>query len=295
MPIKYSRCGFHGDVSSMPDRLRGLSDEVYLRGIGFLQYAYFHGGAATNEVSGLLIGICQGDLRSILSFSNSDRRARGLYNAFLLRGPGQGGSCTWSGCHRGQFLAISPNALERIFGRPLSQIHIEPVLCDSSERMRVWHLLASLSVAYSGSRSIDPLFVESVALAAMRACGAGPKEKARKTPALTVAQIDLLRDVIEANLANPLSVRQLAGTVNLSESYFVRAFKGSFGMTPYKYVLRQRVALAQTLLESGDRSLAEVAGPSGFHDANRMGRTFRQITGRSPSGFSKAKRRSKSG
>jgi AraC-like DNA-binding protein len=275
--------------------LCGLSDEVCLRGIGFLQYAYFRGGAATNEVSGLLIGMCQGTPDSILSFGDTMRSARGLYNAFLLRGPGQGGTCTWSGRHRGQLLAISPNVLERIFGNPLSQIRVEPVLCDSAERMRVWHLLASLAVEYSGSRSIDPLFVESVALAAIRAAGVGPKEKARKAPALTATQIDLLRDVIDANLANPLTVRELAGTVNLSESYFVRAFKGSFGMTPYKYVLRQRVALAQSLLESGDRSLAEVAGPSGFHDANRMGRTFRQITGRSPSGFSKAKRRSRSG
>lgn len=108
-------------------------------------------------------------------------------------------------------------------------------------------------------------------------------------------QIRLLREVITENLASPLSLREMAGVVGLSESYFVRAFKGSFGVTPYRYVLRERVALAQTLIQNGDLSLAEVAAPAGFPDANRMGRTFRQITGRSPTGVTKARRRRSSG
>lgn len=159
--------------------------------------------------------------------------------------------------------------------------------------MHVLHLLASISDEHSGKRPIDPLFVESVALAAIRASGVAPWEKVRKSPTLTAAQIGILRDVIAENLANPLTLREMARAVDLSESYFVRAFKGSFGVTPYRYVLRERVALAQTLIQTGDLSLAEVAAPAGFPDANRMGRTFRQITGRSPTGVTR--RRGKSG
>jgi hypothetical protein len=45
------------------------------------------------------------------------------------------------------------------------------------------------------------------------------------------------------------------------------------------------------LLQNSDLSIAEVAAPAGFRDANRMGRTFRQITGRGPTGVTKTRRR----
>jgi transcriptional regulator GlxA family with amidase domain len=104
----------------------------------------------------------------------------------------------------------------------------------------------------------------------------------------------LVRELIAANLANPLTLREMASAVDLSESYFVRAFKGSFGETPYRYVLRERVALAQNLIQNSKLSLSEIAAPAGFPDANRMSRTFRQIIGRSPTGITRVKRRQRS-
>jgi AraC family transcriptional regulator len=291
MAIKFSRCGFQGEISSAPDRIIGLSDAVYLRGIGFVEYDYYGPGAATQSIAGLLIGACEGEPDCVLSL-NGSAHTKEIRDAFILRGPGQGGNGSWSRGHRGRLLSIAPNVLERIFCKPLSQIRIDPVFCNLRERMHVLHLLASLSDEHSGKRPIDPLFVESVALAAIRASGVTPLEKVRKSPTLTATQIGILRDVIAENLANPLTLREMAMAVDLSESYFVRAFKGSFGVTPYRYVLRARVALAQTLIQTGDLSLAEVAAPAGFPDANRMGRTFRQITGRSPTGVTRRRGRS---
>ena len=291
MAIKFSRCGFQGEISSAPDRIIGLSDAVYLRGIGFVEYDYYGPGAATQSIAGLLIGACEGEPDCVLSL-NGSAHTKEIRDAFILRGPGQGGNGSWSRGHRGRLLSIAPNVLERLFRKPLSQIRIDPVFCNLRERMHVLHLLASLSDEHSGKRPIDPLFVESVALAAIRASGVTPLEKVRKSPTLTATQIGILRDVIAETLANPLTLREMAMAVDLSESYFVRAFKGSFGVTPYRYVLRARVALAQTLIQTGDLSLAEVAAPAGFPDANRMGRTFRQITGRSPTGVTRRRGRS---
>ncbi|HML29569.1 MAG TPA: AraC family transcriptional regulator [Hyphomicrobium sp.] len=138
---------------------------------------------------------------------------------------------------------------------------------------------------------MDSLFVESVTLAILWASGIPQSEKARKSPTLSASQIGIIQELIAANLTKCLSLREMASAVDLSESYFVRAFKGSFGETPYRYVLRERVALAETLIQNSDLPLSEIAVPAGFPDANRMGRTFRQITGRSPTEIVKSRRR----
>ncbi len=109
-----------------------------------------------------------------------------------------------------------------------------------------------------------------------------PSREGGRHPLLSDDQIERLRAVISARIARPLKLRDLAEAAGLSESYFVRAFKGSFGVTPYDYVLRERVALAQSLIRSSEAPLNEVARRSGFPDARRMGRTFRRVTGHSP-------------
>jgi AraC-like DNA-binding protein len=292
MPIQFARCGFEGEVSSAPDRLIGLSDELYLDGIGFIEYDYFGPGTATQRIAGLLVGACECDPDGAFSFSFATN-AKCVRDTLVVRGPGQDATGSWSGGHRGRLLSVAPHVLERIFRKPLSQIHIEPTFCDLREKIHVLHLLTSLADEYSGKRPIDPLFVESVVFAVLRASGIRPPTKAQKSARLSVVQIDILRDLIASNLTSLLTLREMASAVDLSESYFVRAFKGSFGETPYRYVLRERVALAQDLMQNSDLSLSEIASPAGFADANRMGRTFRQITGLSPTGVSRTRRRTK--
>jgi AraC-like DNA-binding protein len=290
MPIKFARCGFQGQVSSLPNRFTGPSEDAYLRGISFIEYRYKNSGTAMQSVAGVLICACEGGPECTFSFSFA-ANAAGLRDTFILRGPDNDVTASWTGSHRGRLLAIAPHVLERLYRKPLSQIHIEPAFGDLQHRTQVLYLLASLADEHSGKRPLDPLFVESVALAALRASGITPWEKVRKPPTLSAAQIAIVRNLIHANLTGSLTLREMASAVDLSESYFVRAFKGSFGETPYRYVLRERVALAQTLIENSELPLSEIALPAGFADANRMGRTFRQITGHSPTGTTKSRRR----
>ncbi|MFG5120263.1 helix-turn-helix domain-containing protein [Methylorubrum sp. POS3] len=135
--------------------------------------------------------------------------------------------------------------------------------------------------------SLRPPFrkTEGDALVVRSAVDASAKRSSKeggRHPALSDEQIGRLRAVISERIDRPLTLRDLAGAAGLSESYFVRAFKRSFGVTPYRYVLCERVALAQSLIRSGGASLSEVARRSGFPDARRMGRTFRQLVGHSP-------------
>nr|WP_276512648.1 AraC family transcriptional regulator [Methylopila capsulata] len=99
-----------------------------------------------------------------------------------------------------------------------------------------------------------------------------------------------MRELVASRLTESLTLREMADALGLSESYFVRAFRGAFGVTPHRYVLRERLARAQALIPGGELSLAEVARLSGFPDAGAMGRTFRRLIGRSPTGAVKTRR-----
>jgi AraC-like DNA-binding protein len=290
MPIEFARCGFQGQVSSLPNRFTGLSEDAYLRGIGFVEYRYNKSGHATQSIAGILICACECGPACTFSLSFA-ANSKGLRDTFILRGPGHDATGSWTGAHRGRLLSIAPHVLERLYRKPLSQMHIEPAFCDLRERTQVLYLLASLADEHSGKRPVDPMFVESVALAILRASGITQWEKVRKAPTLSASQVNIVRNLIASNLTGALTLREMASAVDLSESYFVRAFKGSFGETPYRYVLRERVALAQTLIQNSNLPLSEIALPAGFPDANRMGRTFRQITGHSPTRSTKSRRR----
>ena len=91
-----------------------------------------------------------------------------------------------------------------------------------------------------------------------------------------------LNRYIEANLAAPLTLSELAPQAQLSTSHFIRAFKISFGTTPRAYVLRKRLERAQELMRSTPDALADIAAACGLCDQSHLTRLFRRFTGMSP-------------
>lgn len=87
---------------------------------------------------------------------------------------------------------------------------------------------------------------------------------------------------IRENLGASLRGSELAATVQLSSSYFIRAFKVSFGIPPVEYITRLRVLRAQGLMLSTDNSLAEVALTCGWSDQSHFSRRFQRVVGVSP-------------
>lgn len=91
-----------------------------------------------------------------------------------------------------------------------------------------------------------------------------------------------LREHIEENIDQRISVEALAKLANLSVCYFVRAFKQSMGVTPHDYLIRRRVERTIELLSDTDMSLSEIALAAGFADQSHCARRFRQHVGVSP-------------
>jgi AraC family transcriptional regulator len=102
---------------------------------------------------------------------------------------------------------------------------------------------------------------------------------------LTVRQLGRVKEFVDAKISNDITISDLAVVAGLSQFHFVRAFKDTVGLTPYQYVLSERVRRARGLLSKRDLSIADVALAAGFHDASQLNRMFRKFVGVTPTAF----------
>ncbi|PEN05669.1 hypothetical protein CRI93_12210 [Longimonas halophila] len=97
-----------------------------------------------------------------------------------------------------------------------------------------------------------------------------------------------LHDYIRAHLEDGLSVSELAAHVDMSPAHFSRLFKKTVGMSPYQYVLHERVRQAQHLLAHTEASIADIALCVGFTSQSHLTRRFRIITHTTPAAYRRA-------
>lgn len=103
-----------------------------------------------------------------------------------------------------------------------------------------------------------------------------PPRQARRLNLVTLDRF------IQHNLARGLSVADLAQQACLSEAHFSECFREQTGVTPYQYILRQRLATARHLITSSNLPLSEVAAHTGFSSQSALSHAFRRSFGHSP-------------
>jgi transcriptional regulator GlxA family with amidase domain len=91
------------------------------------------------------------------------------------------------------------------------------------------------------------------------------------------------KDRMEAASHEDWPVRRLARVSGVSEAHFARSFKDAFGVPPHRYLLTRRIERAKTLLRDTELPITEVAFRTGWTSMGTFGRTFRDVTGQSPS------------
>jgi transcriptional regulator GlxA family with amidase domain len=101
-------------------------------------------------------------------------------------------------------------------------------------------------------------------------------------------QDDLLGAVLEwaaAHLAEEISVDTLARRALMSPRSFARRFKATTGTTPHAWLLGQRLAAAEALLEESDAPVEEIARLVGFGTAAGLREQFARRRGVSPRAY----------
>ena len=98
-------------------------------------------------------------------------------------------------------------------------------------------------------------------------------------------QINIAKKFIEESYQEPLTVERIAGTVNLSASYFSKIFKAAANLSPYDYLLSIRLEKAKELLRKSDFSISSIAYLTGFNSDANFIYFFKKQTGVSPLKF----------
>jgi transcriptional regulator GlxA family with amidase domain len=78
-------------------------------------------------------------------------------------------------------------------------------------------------------------------------------------------------------------VPRLARVSGVSAAHFARSFKQAFGVPPHRYLLTRRIERAKALLRDTELSVTDIAFQTGWSSLGTFGRTFRDVTGESPS------------
>src|SRR4051812_40880036 len=90
------------------------------------------------------------------------------------------------------------------------------------------------------------------------------------------------KDRMDAASHEAWPVRRLARVSGVSEAHFARSFKEAFGVPPHRYLLTRRIEKASALLRDTDLPVTDIAFQTGWETLGTFGRTFRDVTGESP-------------
>ncbi|ROT31703.1 helix-turn-helix domain-containing protein [Micromonospora sp. HM5-17] len=94
-------------------------------------------------------------------------------------------------------------------------------------------------------------------------------------------------------LDQPLTVARLAEQARMSPRTLARRFRDTLGTSPLRWLLEQRVRLAQELLETTDEPVELIARRTGFGTAVSLRQHFRRVTSVSPQTYRHVFRRAR--
>lgn len=99
---------------------------------------------------------------------------------------------------------------------------------------------------------------------------------------LSQQKLQQVIDYIDHRLSEKIRLVDLAKVANMSQYYFCSLFKQSLGISPYQYIIGQRIELAKKLLKQQELPIVDVALKCGFSNQNHLNKQFRKRTGITP-------------
>lgn len=87
---------------------------------------------------------------------------------------------------------------------------------------------------------------------------------------------------IENNISTPLCVEDMAKSMRMSSSHFIRIFKAQVGYSPLAYQTRLRMERAKDLLRSTSLRVSEIAVEIGYQNPMYFSSTFKKHTSMTP-------------
>lgn len=119
----------------------------------------------------------------------------------------------------------------------------------------------------------------------------GPNEACPPQDPALLRRLLCAKDRMDAASHEAWPVQRLAEVSGVSPAHFARSFRDAFGIPPHRYLLTRRIEQATTLLRDTDLPIIDIAYATGWESLGTFGRTFRDITGHSPTALRAAARK----
>lgn len=100
-------------------------------------------------------------------------------------------------------------------------------------------------------------------------------------------EIRVIRQYLDTNVGQIVSVQEIADLVYRSPDYVIKHFKAEVGVTPYQYLLKKKMQIAERLLRDTVMPVGEVAMQLGYSDAHYFSGLFKKEKGMAPGKFRK--------
>lgn len=155
------------------------------------------------------------------------------------------------------------------------------------------HLALALLPALKNPREVNRIFADHVAWAVTahlaETYGGVRPDNGLCMGGLSPARERIAKDMMLANLAGEMSIRDLAEACGFSQAHFSRAFRQATGKPPHRWLLEQRVERAKKLLAHTDDDISAIALACGFADQSHLTRVFFRATGITPGAWRRAR------
>lgn len=92
-------------------------------------------------------------------------------------------------------------------------------------------------------------------------------------------------EYLKTHFTEAISIKDLAGSVNLSPRHLERKFRKLFQISPRGYVTKLRVLKGCELLAGSALTVSEIAQATGFYDHSAFSRQFQRQIGMSPTAY----------
>lgn len=98
-------------------------------------------------------------------------------------------------------------------------------------------------------------------------------------------EIRKVKRYLESHVGQIVTIQEMSGLIFRSQDYLIKHFKEETGMTPYQYLLKRKMQIAERLLRDTAMPIGEVAAQLGYADAHYFSGLFKKERGISPRQF----------
>jgi AraC family transcriptional regulator len=185
------------------------------------------------------------------------------------------------------YLKLQPEFLNRVATQAgLRQENVELVLHADPEDRHLKQIAALFDGELKGDCLNGRLFGESLAHALavhlLRKYAVIPAKISEPIASLSNPKLRMAIAYIHDNLAEDLTLAEIAAEVGYSPYYLHRLFKLAVGKPIHQFVTEARLARARTLIRSSSLPIAVIAAEVGFSDHGHLARHLRRSTGLTP-------------